>query len=128
MTQYAALIRLLACLGAAIALFVGGCHYGKVGEQNSQYQANESRQAVLDKKLEEERARSEKLNEELRELLSQPKAGVTVREIVRSNPSNCTRPVAVTDSLQSAIGRSNQAIAASRSNGAVQRDPGSNRK
>lgn len=128
MSKYADLIRLLACLGAAIALFVGGCHYGEVGEQNSQYQANESRQEALDKRLEEERARSERLNEELRELLSQPKAGVTVREIVRSNPSNCTRPVVVTDSLQSAIGRANQAIAASRGNGAVQRDPGSNRK
>ena len=123
MKEYAALIKLLIALGAASALFIGGCHYGATKAENTALKADQKAMAELAGKLEEERQRANGLNDQIRTLLERPAARDTIREIVKTNPSNCVRPAAVSDGLRQEIDSANQAIAASRGGSKVPDDP-----
>ena len=114
MSEYAALIKLLIVLGAASALFVGGCHYGTITTENGSMKAEHKAMSELAEKLEEERQRANGLNEQIRTLLDRPAARDTIRTIIRENSSNCVRPDPVTNGLRQEIDSANQAIAASR--------------
>lgn len=122
MKEYAALIRVLACILAASVLFVGGCRYGKVNAELAAYEAGDKARAALADLLDKERERSAGLNQEIRTLLNRPNARDTLREVIRENPSSCERPAAVTDGLRSEIAAANQAIAASGGNAPVRTD------
>lgn len=119
MSQYAALIKVIAILGAAFSLFIGGCHYGKVSTRVKAYEADGKSQSALVEMLTKEQARSQEMSEQIRSLMDRPQAKDTIREIIRTNPSNCVRPTAVTDGLQVEIAAANKAITASRGRGAV---------
>ena len=54
-------------------------------------------------------ARAEKANVRLIAELQKPKAGVEIREVVRTNPSQCVLPVPVFDSLLHAVREANAA-------------------
>lgn len=114
MGQYAALIKMLAILGAAFSLFIGGCHYGKVSTKVEVYEADGKSQSALVEILTKEQARSQEMSEQIRSLMNRPAARDTIREVIRTNPSNCVRPAAVTDGLQVEIAAANKAISASR--------------
>lgn len=113
MQEYAALIRALVMIGAASALFVGGCHYGVTKTENASMKAEQKAMRELAEKLEEERKRANGLNEQIRTLLDRPAARETIREIVKTSPSNCVRPAAVSDGLRREIDAANKAISAS---------------
>ena len=123
MKEYAALIKLLLVIGAASALFLGGCHYGVTKTENASMKAEQKVMNELAGKLEEERQRANGLNEQIRTLLDRPAARDTIREIVKTNPSNCVRPAATTDGLRAEIDSANQAIAASRGGNPVSGNP-----
>lgn len=127
MKEYAALIKLLLVMGAASALFIGGCHYGATKTENSSMKSEQKAMSELAEKLEEERHRANGLNDQIRTLLDRPAAKDTIRTIIRENPSNCTRPTAVSDGLRQEIDSANQAIAASRGSNPVSGNP-TNRK
>lgn len=59
--------------------------------------------------IEAERKRANAADEKLRAVLSRPKSGPKVREVVRAHPSNCRLPRAVSDSLREAVDRANAA-------------------
>lgn len=123
MGQYAAMIRVIACIVAAAVLFVGGCRYGSLTvEVDSLKSAEDSRQHAA-KALEAEMVRSAELNGQVQALLSRKPARETIRELVNANPSDCVRPDAVTAGVQNEIHRANQAIAASRNGDSLQADP-----
>lgn len=122
MKEYAALIRVLACILAASVLFVGGCHHGKTSAELKAYEDGDKARSALADLLDKERGRSAGLNDEIRTLLNRPNARDTIRETIRLHPSNCERPAAVTDGLRSEIAAANQAIAASGGNDAVPAD------
>lgn len=122
MKEYAALIRVLACILAASVLFVGGCHHGKTSAELKEYEDGDKARAALADLLDKERERSAGLNDEIRALLNRPNARDTLREVIRENPSSCERPAAVTDGLRSEIAAANQAIAASGGNDQVRTD------
>lgn len=127
MAPYAAMIRVIACIVAAAALFVGGCKYGGTSAENSAMKSEQKAMNELAGKLEEERQRANWLNDQIRTLLDRPAARDTIREIVKTNPSNCARPPAVVDGLRQEIESANQAIAASRGSNPVSGNS-SNRK
>lgn len=114
MKEYAALIKLLLVIGAASALFLGGCYYGVTKTENASMKAEQKAMNELAGKLEEERQRANGLNEQIRTLLDRPAAKDTIRTIIRENPSTCARPAALVDGLRAEINSANQAIAASR--------------
>lgn len=113
MKEYAALIKILLVIGVASALFVGGCHYGSTTAENSYLKEDQKALSELADKLEEERKRANGLNEQIRTLLDRPAARETIREIVKTSPSNCVRPAAVSDGLRREIDAANQTISAS---------------
>lgn len=127
MKEYAALIKAILVMGAASALFIGGCKYGKTEAENSAMKSEQKAMNELAEKLEEERQRTNGLNEQIRTLLDRPAAKDTIRTVIRENPSNCTRPPAVVDGLRAEIESANQAIAASRGGNSVSGNP-ANRK
>ena len=127
MQEYAALIRALVMIGAASALFVGGCHYGVTKTENASMKAEQKAMSELAEKLEEERQRANGLNDQIRTLLDRPAAKDTIRTIIRENSSNCVRPDPVTNGLRQEIDSANQAIAASRGGNPVSGNP-ANRK
>lgn len=101
-------------MGAASALFIGGCHYGVTKTENASMKAEQKAMNELAGKLEDERQRANGLNDQIRTLLDRPAARDTIRTVIRENPSNCVRPAATTDGLRQEINSANQAIAASR--------------
>jgi hypothetical protein len=123
--QYAALARLLALLVAAAGLFFAGWYVNGLRHERNALEADAGRQEALNAEIAKERERADGFNEELKALLREPKAGTTIREIVRNAPSNCVRPAAVSDGLQSAIQRANQAIAAGTSGDPLPANPAS---
>lgn len=127
MKEYAALIKVLLVIGAASALFLGGCHYGTTKAENVSMKAEQKALSELAEKLEEERQRANGLNEQIRALLDRPAAKDTIRTVIRENPSNCARPPALVDGLRQEIDSANQAIAASRGGNPVSGNP-TNRK
>lgn len=127
MKEYAALIKLLLVIGAASALFLGGCHYGTTKAENASMKAEQKAMGELAERLEEERQRANGLNEQIRTLLDRPAAKDTIRTIIRENPSTCVRPAALVDGLRQEIDSANQAIAASRGGNPVSGNP-TNRK
>lgn len=114
MKEYAALIKAILVIGAASALFFSGCHYGVTKTENASMKAEQKAMSELAEKLEEERQRANGLNDQIRTLLDRPAAKDTIRTVIRENPSNCTRPTAVSDGLRQEVDAANQAIAASR--------------
>lgn len=127
MKEYAALIKAILVMGAASALFIGGCHYGVTKTENASMKAEQKAMSELAEKLEEERQRANGLNAQIRTLLDRPAAKDTIRTVIRENPSNCTRPTAVSDGLRQEIDSANQAITASRGGNPVSGNP-TNRK
>ena len=123
MKEYAALIKLLLVIGAASALFLGGCHYGVTKTENASMKAEQKAMGELAGKLEEERQRANGLNDQIRTLLDRPAARDTIRTVIRENPSNCARPPALVDGLWQEIDSANQAIAASRGGNPVSGNP-----
>ena len=127
MKEYAALIKAILVMGAASALFIGGCHYGVTKTENASMKAEQKAMSELAEKLEEERKMANSLNEKIRTLLDRPAAKDTIRTIIRENSSNCVRPDPVTNGLRQEIDSANQAIAASRGGNPVSGNP-TNRK
>lgn len=127
MKEYAALIKAILVVGAASALFIGGCKYGATEAENSVMKSEQKAMGELADKLEEERQRANGLNEQIRTLLDRPAARDTIREIVKTSPSTCIRPAAVTDGMRQEIDSANQAISASRGGNPVSGNP-TNRK
>ncbi len=127
MKEYAALIKAILVVGAASALFIGGCKYGTTEAENSAMKFEQKAMNELAGKLEEERQRANGLNEQIRTLLDRPAARDTIREIVKTNPSTCARPAALVDGLRAEIDSANQAISASRGGNPVSGNP-ANRK
>lgn len=125
MKEYAALIKAILVMGAASTLVIGGCHYGVTKTENASMKAEQKAMSELAEKLEEERQRANGLSEQIRTLLDRPAARDTIREIVKTNPSNCVRPAAVSDGLRQEIDSANQAIAASRGAGILPVDTAS---
>lgn len=125
MGQYAAMIRVIACIVAAAVLFVGGCRYGSLTVEVANLKASDAAWNEMGEKLAAEQARSAELNGQVQQLLSRKPAKETIRELVNANPSDCVRPAAVTAGVQNEIHRANQAIAASRNGDSLQADPSS---
>ena len=122
MGQYAAMIRVIACIVAAAVLFVGGCRYGSLTvEIDSLKSAEESRQAAA-KALEAEMVRSAELNGQVHQLLSRKPAKETIRELINASPSDCLRPDSITNGLRKEVDSANKAIAASRNGDSLQAD------
>lgn len=114
MGQYAALIRVIACIAAAALLFVGGCRYGATSAHLEAMLADEKEHRAIAESMAAEQVRSAELNAQVQALLSRKPARETIREIVNANPSDCVRPDAVTSGLQNEVDAANAAIAASR--------------
>ena len=110
----------------AVAVFCGafgaGWYVNGMRHENKALRADAGRQDALNAAVEAERERADGYSRQVIALLeATPPVTNTVREVVRANPSACVRPEPVTLSLQSALGRANQALAASRGDGAVPR-------
>jgi len=114
MGQYAALARMLAVLIAAAGLFCSGWWIRGVKDERDTLKDKAGEQQALNELLASERTRANQYSDQVIALLSAPKAGTTIREIVRNAPSNCVRPEPVSTGLQRAVESGNQAIAASR--------------
>lgn len=127
MKEYAALIKAILVVGAASALFIGGCKYGGTSAENSAMKSEQKAMSELAENLEEERQRSNDLSDQIRTLLDRPAAKDTIRTVIRENPSNCARPPALVNGLRQEIDSANQAIAASRGGNPVSGNP-ANRK
>lgn len=123
MAQYAAMIRVIACIVASAVLFVGGCRYGSLTVEVASLKATEKARQSMADALQAEQVRSSELNGQVQELLSRKPAKETIRTLIHENPSNCVRPAAVTSGLQTAADEANQAIAASRNGSSLQANP-----
>ena len=123
MGQYAAMIRVIACIVAAAVLFVGGCRYGSLTVEVANLKASDAAWNEMGEKLAAEQARSAELNGQVQQLLSRKPAKETIRELVNANPSDCVRPDGITNGLRKEVDSANQAIAASRNGDSLQADP-----
>lgn len=115
-------VRLLIAAAVVCGSFGAGWYVNGQRHENKALRADAGRQEALNKAVEAERVRANGYSDQVIALLeATPPSAPTVRTVIRENPSTCTRPPAVTDSLQSALGRANQALAASRGDGRVPR-------
>jgi len=98
-------VKPVAALAVCAALLCSG--WVLRGWKDSAAQLEQLRQdqkAIADANL-----RAEKANVRLIAELRKPKAGVEIREVVRTNPSQCVLPVPVFDSLLGAVREANAA-------------------
>ena len=115
-------VRLLAAAAVVCGSFGAGWYVNGQRHENKALRADAGRQEALAAAVEKERVRADQYSQQVIELLqATPPVTNTIRETIRENPSKCVRPAPVTDSLQSALGRANQALAASRGDGRVPR-------
>lgn len=122
MGQYAAMIRVIACIVAVSICCALSFSIGAKLERLKTLLEERDKRSELVEKFNKEQAKSAALNEQVRELLDRPAAKDTVRTVIRENPSNCARPEPVTDSLRAEVDRANKAIAASRNGDSLQAD------
>lgn len=123
MGQYAAMIRVIACI-VAVSLFTYFVYdYGYTRAEKKSLENDQASIAKMAESLAAEQVRSAELNGQVQQLLSRKPAKETIRELVNANPSDCVRPAAVTAGVQNEIHRANQAIAASRNGDSLQADP-----
>ena len=123
MAQYAAMIRVIACI-VAVSLFTYFVYdYGYTRAEKKSLEQEQASIKQMAESLAAEQVRSAELNGQVQQLLSRKPAKETIRELVNANPSDCVRPAAVTAGVQNEIHRANQAIAASRNGDSLQADP-----
>ena len=116
-------VRLLAAAAVVCGSFGAGWYVNGQRHENKALRADAGRQDALNKAVEAERERADGYSRQVIALLeATPPVTNTVREVIRANPSACVRPEPVTLSLQSALSRANQAIAAAGGNGALPAD------
>lgn len=114
LAQYAAMIRVIACIVVASLFTYFVYDYGYTRAEKRALQQDKAMVEAMADSLAAEQARSAELNGQVQQLLSRKPAKETIRELVNANPSDCVRPAAVTAGVQNEIHRANQAIAASR--------------
>lgn len=125
MAQYAAMIRVIACI-VAVSLFTYFVYdYGYTRAEKKSLEQEQANIKQMAESIAAEQVRSAELNGQVQQLLSRKPAKETIRELVNANPSDCVRPAAVTAGVQNEIHRANQAIAASRNGDSLQADPSS---
>lgn len=120
--SYKGLALVVACLLALLASFFFGWYVNGLRHEKAELERTAKAREAFDKAIAAEKAKSAKLDARITELLDRPPAVRTVKEVIRANPSTCTRPAAVTDSLRSEVASANQAIAASRGGKVLQRN------
>lgn len=123
MGQYAAMIRVIACIVAASLFTYFVYDYGYTRAEKKSLEQDQASIKQMAESLAAEQVRSAELNGQVQQLLSRKPAKETIRELVNANPSDCVRPAAVTAGVQNEIHRANQAIAASRNGDSLQADP-----
>ena len=118
-------VRPVIAVGALCGAFGAGWYVNGQRHENKALRADAGRQEALAAAVEKERVRADGYSQQVIALLeATPPVTNTIRETIRENPSKCVRPAPVTDSLQSALSRANQAIAAAGGNGALPADAG----
>lgn len=116
-------VRPLVAAGALCGAFGAGWYVNGQRHENKALRADAGRQEALAAAVDKERERADGYSRQVIALLeATPPVTNTVREVIRANPSACVRPEPVTLSLQSALSRANQAIAAAGGDGAVPAD------
>ncbi len=116
-------LRLAIAVAVVCGSFGAGWYVNGQRHENKALRADAGRQEALASAIEAERRRADQYSQQVIDLLqATPPVTNTIRETIRENPSSCVRPAPVTDSLQSALSRANQAIAAAGGNGALPAD------
>ena len=123
MGQYAAMIRVIACIVAAALFTYFVYDYGYTRAEKKLLEQEQAGIKQMAESLAVEQVRSAELNGQVQQLLSRKPAKETIRELVNANPSDCVRPDSITNGLRKEVDAANQTIAASRNGDSLQADP-----
>lgn len=110
MGQYAALARVLALLVAATGLFMSGWYVNGIRHERNALKADADSQSALNEQLAKERERANGYSDQVIALLSAPKPGESIREIVRTVKNDCKLEPSLIDAIGKAASDTNRRI------------------